>query len=530
MNSLTVSKKLTLAFGVLAALVFAIAGIAIRALSLDNDQFENFVNGINARALAAAQVMEAVDRRAIAARNLVFVNTPEEVAHEKKAVEAAFSDVNTNLARLKTLAEAPGVPSDVKLMIDQIATVERDYAPVATDIVNLAVTGNKAEAQVRIVRDCRPLLEALQNAAVRYATFTAQRSVALVEEAQGKYIRERNILAGATLTVLCIALLAGFIITRSITKPLNLAVDVAVNVSKGDLSNNIPSDSKDEFGTLLNAMRDMQGNLAQVVEKVRQGSDAVATASSQIAQGNQDLSARTESQASSLQETAASMEQLSSTVRQNADNSMQANQLAQSASSVATQGREVVSQVVEKMRTIEDASRKITDIISTIDGIAFQTNILALNAAVEAARAGDQGRGFAVVAGEVRNLAQRSAAAAKEIKGLINTSSEQVEQGSILVERAGETMGQVVSSIQRVADIVGEISAASHEQSSGVGQVAEAVTNIDQVTQQNAALVEEMAAAASSLRTQAGELVRTVAVFNTATGHALTYKGALQGA
>ncbi|MBI5255750.1 MAG: hypothetical protein HY855_04570 [Burkholderiales bacterium] len=276
--------------------------------------------------------------------------------------------------------------------------------------------------------------------------------------------------------------------------------------------------SKDETGQLLAAMRDMQASLVKVVGQVRGNAESVATASAQIAQGNQDLSQRTEEQASALEETAATMNQLGSTVKNNADNARQANQLARSASEVAQQGGAVVGEVVETMKGINDSSKKIAEIIGTIDGIAFQTNILALNAAVEAARAGEQGRGFAVVAGEVRSLAQRSAEAAKEIKSLIGASVERVEQGSALVDKAGETMSEVVASIKRVTDIVGEITSASSEQATGVNQVGEAITQMDQVTQQNAALVEESAAAAESLRGQAQQLVSAVAVFKIAAG------------
>jgi methyl-accepting chemotaxis protein len=324
--------------------------------------------------------------------------------------------------------------------------------------------------------------------------------------------------AGSVLVLLCIAI-AVFIslgLSRSISLGLDTARVAAQRIGEGDLSQTLRTTGEDEIGQLLNALSTMQANLTKVVANVRQGSESVATASAEIAQGNHDLSARTESQASALEETAASMEELSSTVKQNADNARQANQLAMSASTVAVQGGEVVAQVVDTMRGINEASRKISDIISVIDGIAFQTNILALNAAVEAARAGEQGRGFAVVASEVRSLAGRSAEAAKEIKTLINTSVERVESGSALVDKAGVTMYEVVTSIKRVSDIVGEISAASSEQSQGVSQVGEAVTQMDQVTQQNAALVEEMAAAASSLKSQAQELVGTVAVFKLA--------------
>ncbi|PHM21733.1 MAG: hypothetical protein CK604_05030 [Curvibacter sp. PD_MW3] len=318
-----------------------------------------------------------------------------------------------------------------------------------------------------------------------------------------------------------VLLACGLLISRSLLQQLGgeptYAASVTQRIASGDLSADIKLKPNDR-ASLLHGLKTMRDSVADIVGRVRQGSESVATASAEIAQGNHDLSARTESQASSLEETAASMEELSSTVRQNADNAKQANQLAQSASTVAIQGGEVVAQVVDTMKGINDSSRKINDIISVIDGIAFQTNILALNAAVEAARAGEQGRGFAVVAGEVRSLAGRSAEAAKEIKTLITDSVQRVEQGTTLVDQAGTTMSEVVSSIRRVTDIMGEISAASSEQSQGVAQVGEAVTQMDQATQQNAALVEQMAAAASSLKSQAQDLVQTVAVFKLAHG------------
>jgi methyl-accepting chemotaxis protein len=332
---------------------------------------------------------------------------------------------------------------------------------------------------------------------------------------------QRNVMIGnlgALLVTIVLGLLIARTLSRAISGGVGYAASLASKVAQGDLSSPINPNTRDEIGTLLHSLRDMQASLAQVVSRVRQGSESVSTASAEIAQGNHDLSARTESQASALEETAASMEELSSTVKQNADNARQANQLAQSASTVAVKGGEVVAQVVDTMKGINDSSKKIADIISVIDGIAFQTNILALNAAVEAARAGEQGRGFAVVASEVRSLAGRSADAAKEIKTLITDSVGRVEQGSALVDQAGSTMSEVVASIRRVTDIMGEISAASTEQSQGVSQIGEAITNMDQTTQQNAALVEEMAAAASSLKGQAQDLVESVAVFKLANG------------
>ncbi|GAB3467100.1 methyl-accepting chemotaxis protein [Massilia terrae] len=321
--------------------------------------------------------------------------------------------------------------------------------------------------------------------------------------------------------ILCVLLAAlgatgAWLIARSITRPLRFALKVAQSVADGDLTTRFREQPRDEVGDLMRALQSMNDGLAKLVGEVQTGTNAIANASGEIASGNLDLSSRTEQQAGALEETASSMEELTATVRHNADNAGQANQLAQAASGVAGRGGQIVGKVVETMDSIDSSSRKIVDIIAVIDGIAFQTNILALNAAVEAARAGEQGRGFAVVASEVRNLAQRSAAAAKEIKQLIGNSVDQVNLGTELVRQAGATIKEVVDSVARVTDIMGEITAASREQSAGIDQVNEAITQMDRSTQENAALVEEAAAAAGSLQEQAARLAQAASRFRLA--------------
>src|SRR5471030_1285337 len=471
---------------------------------------------------------------------------------------ANYANINT-VPSLLTLDEAFGSVSRLRVQIWQYIAIKD---PTVKAEMDTAMSGahakvieafNKYEKEDLSNDDDKPLLTADRNALTEYdvllgklkalakddksdeardlalANRTVSTKLADAIEAHRKYNADLGMKAAeeasATLThanwlaitiasvVITLVAGMGLMLTRKLITSLKEAVKIAQTVAAGDLTYNIVVTSKDETGQLLQALKEMNDSLVLIVGQVRTGTDTIATASGQIASGNLDLSSRTEQQASSLEETASSMEELTSTVKQNAANALQANQLAGSASDVALKGGAVVSQVIETMRTIDASAKQIVDIIGVIDGIAFQTNILALNAAVEAARAGEQGRGFAVVASEVRNLAQRSAAAAKEIKALINNSVEQVDAGSKLGSQAGETMDEVVASVKRVTDIISEITTAGQEQTSGIEQINQAITQMDTVTQQNAALVEEAAAAAASLQDQAGTLAQLVSTF-----------------
>ncbi|WP_313872789.1 methyl-accepting chemotaxis protein [Rugamonas sp. DEMB1] len=367
-----------------------------------------------------------------------------------------------------------------------------------------------------MLEETLPALDRLQDSVTQMAQFQRQLVNASGAEVRGDIGSARTLMLSFGALALLLGVVLAWWITRSITRPLRAAIEVARTVADGDLSSRIEGGGRDETGQLLLALKDMNTSLVDIVGRVRSGSDSIATASGQIASGNVDLSARTEHQASSLEETASSMEQLTVAVRNNADHANRASALARGALEVTKEGGAAVAKVVDTMASINASARKIGDIISVIDGIAFQTNILALNAAVEAARAGEQGRGFAVVATEVRTLAQRSAAAAKEIKTLIDDSVQQADAGNAQVERAGATMRQIVTSIDGVSAIIDEISTAGQEQSAGIEQINQAIIEMDGVTQQNAALVEEAAAASAALLEQAGSLTHAVSVFRLA--------------
>ncbi|MDW3684281.1 methyl-accepting chemotaxis protein [Cupriavidus sp. CV2] len=513
-NSLTIKGKLLLSFSLLAIIALSISALSLRALSQATDGFSRYVHGINARAEVATLVRTAVDRRAIAARNLVLVSKPEELAVEKAAALRAHEDVQAQLAKLKDMVSGNSDASDTaRNLVREIDRVESRYGPVAIAIVDLALAAKRDEAILKMNEECRPLLAALVKATDAYTEFTNARQVDTVLKLEEDYAAQRNLLIVMSIAAVVLAAAGGLLITRSITRPMQTAVDVAQTVARGDLSSRIAVVARDETGRLLSALRDMNERLTEIVSRVRQSSASIAGASAEIAAGNADLSRRTEEQAASLEETAASMEELTATVRLSSENARQANELAREAADIAQSGSTAVGRVVDTMQGISASSTKIADITGMIEGIAFQTNILALNAAVEAARAGEQGRGFAVVASEVRSLAQRSSSAAKEIKELIAGSLQQIQDGSTLAGEAGQTMSSVTKAVARVSSIVEDIASASMEQSRGIEQVNQAISQMDQVTQQNAAMVEQAASASRALQEQGQELNEVVAFF-----------------
>ncbi len=456
--------------------------------------------------LKVAQVLSDI-------RQALLMKTRQDTELAIQAIQAKRTEISSNdSAFLKELTTQ-----------EERDAFERDWLklqavvwPVAEANMQLLKDGKAEEAQAMLIQRTIPAYARME-AWLGTARRDQGKALSLQVEAIGHAADTIRWYTVGLIAAIAVGLLAfSWSIARVLRARVTMSQEVVERVREGDFTVSVNDTAHDELSPLLRSMSEMQSSLTTVVQSVRENAESVATASAQIAQGNLDLSQRTEQQASSLQETAASMEELGATVRHTASNAKQASQLAQGASEVALRGGSVVGQVVNTMKGINDSSRKIADIISVIDGIAFQTNILALNAAVEAARAGEQGRGFAVVASEVRNLAQRSAEAAKEIKTLISTSVERVEQGTHLVDQAGVTMSEIVAAISHVTDIMGEISRASAEQSEGVSQVGEAVMQMDQATQQNAALVEEGAAAAASLKAQAEQLVQVVSVFKLA--------------
>lgn len=513
----TVRARIMATFGLLVLLVSVVSWLALSSLSSEHARFERFANEVDVRAQVVEQFRTAVDMRSIAMGHLLSVATPEEIEAETAAVKEADGHVKARLQQLReTSAAETGTDEKAKALVEDIARIEGQYSPVVVTVVTATLTDQRDEAGRILDEQCPPLLEALIKATDAYSDYAHIRAAEMIQEANERYARERQVLIVNCALALLVAAVMGPVLGRRYrsslgTEPSRLS-EFASRVAAGDLravegASNAPGNS------VLASMAQMQTSLVQLIGQVRTVADGIAMGSRQIAVGNTDLASRTEQQAASLEETVATLEELTSVVRQNSDNAQQASIHAENASHVAQRSSSVVKQVVSTMHDINDSAMKVSEITGVIEGIAFQTNILALNAAVEAARAGEQGRGFAVVAGEVRSLAQRSSVAAKEIKDLIGASVQKVRDGSALATEAGLTMSEVTQAVARVTGIMCDIAAASNEQSRGIEQVNVALTHMDEVTQQNAALVEQAAVASRSLEEQGIRLTDAVASF-----------------
>lgn len=514
LNRIKVVTSLLLVLGLFGILQMTSGGLFFNALKNDKENFtvlqtiRQQQSTLNGSWVALLQTRNTLNRAGI--RYMMDVNKTGSGATVDDLLQIAKTTLQQAEGRW---AEYEALPIDPRQSQDATAELKRHYDILygaLSELIQLLSTGKINEF---FDQPTQGYQDGFEKSYVTYLTQNDRLYQEAVDDNNSSYSMAMWILVGVLALVAAAIILVWFGIRRTLIVPLNRLIGSIKHIANGDLARSIDVSGTNEMGQLAASLKHMQGELVRTVGNVRQGANAIYSGASEISAGNNDLSSRTEQQAASLEETAASMEQLTATVKQNAENARQASHLALSASETAQRGGKVVANVVQTMHEIAGSSQKIADITSVIDGIAFQTNILALNAAVEAARAGEQGRGFAVVAGEVRNLAQRSAQAAKEIKGLIEDSVNRVDIGSTLVESAGETMGDIVSAVTRVTDIMGEIASASDEQSRGIDQVGQAVSEMDRVTQQNAALVEESASAAAALEEQASMLTQAVSVF-----------------
>ncbi|MFM0481306.1 methyl-accepting chemotaxis protein [Paraburkholderia strydomiana] len=516
MKNIKVSTRLQAGFGLLTAFMLVLAAIAFYGLSELDASLDGIARVNNEETRLANELRSSIQDRAIALRNLALISDPRDVAQEAermKKQDQLYADAFQQLSRM--FAE-PGTAPKERSLLDQIKQDEAAAMAPQRKAMDLALAHDTAGAMQELLQNARPPQRVWLARAVELAALEDQQNKEARENAVATYAKVRTMVAVIAAIAVLLGIVTAALISRSILRQLggepSAAQEMAAQIAEGNLTVSVQVAPGDRT-SLMASLEAMREKLTSIVSGIKTSAESISVAAGEIAQGNQDLSQRTEEQAASLQQTAASMEELTSTVRNNTDNARQGSTLASAASATAASGGEVVQQVVATMQDISSSSTKVTEIISVIEGIAFQTNILALNAAVEAARAGEDGRGFAVVAGEVRTLAQRSATAAKEIKDLIEASVSHVTNGSQLVENAGQTMGEVVRSVKQVTDIMGEIASASSEQTKGIEQVNVAVTQMDEVTQQNAALVEQATAAAQAMSDQAESLRAAVSIF-----------------
>jgi len=515
LNNMKVGTRLALGFALVLVLLVAVAVVGILRMAQIQDRLDHVISVSNVSTGLVIDMRNNVSDRLASLRVLTLMTDPADMEPELAKFKDQTAKYTEAQNKLTTIFAANANDKE-KTLLAQIKEHEATAMPAIARASELYLANNAMDATRVMIREVRPVQKKWTDALNQLASQEEKQNAQSKVDAEAAFSNARNFMLVLLVIAVVLGAAAAWFITRSLIKQLGgepgYTAKIAGSIANGDLSIAIDTKESDR-GSLLVEMKEMRNSLVGIVQQVRRGTETIGTASREIAAGNIDLSSRTELQASSLEKTASAMEQLTSTVKQNADNAREANTLAATASNVALKGGEVVAQVVGTMGEINTSASKIADIIGVIDGIAFQTNILALNAAVEAARAGEQGRGFAVVASEVRNLAQRSAAAAKEIKTLIGDSLDKVERGSKLVGQAGVTMEEVVSSVKRVTDIMSDIASASAEQSAGIAQVNTSIIEMDGMTQQNAALVEQAAAAAQSLQDQAGELARVVSIF-----------------
>jgi methyl-accepting chemotaxis protein len=520
LTNMKVGTRLGLGFALVLVLLVAVTVVGILRMAQIQDRLDHVVGVNNVSTRLVIDMRNNVAGRVASLRVLTLLADPSDMEPELNKFKEQTRKYDEAQQKLSEVF-ASSASDEEKKLLGQIKEYEAVAMPAIAKASELYLANNAMDATRVMVKEIRPAQKKWVEALDQLAGIEDKQNSQSQVDAEAAFVNARNFMLALLALAVALGVAAAVVITRGLLKQLGGEPDytarIAGSIANGDLSIAIETSASDR-GSLLIEMKEMRDSLVGIVARVRRGTETIGTASREIAAGNIDLSSRTELQASSLEKTASAMEKLTGTVKQNADNAREANQLAATASDVASKGGEVVSQVVDTMGSINASANKIVDIIGVIDGIAFQTNILALNAAVEAARAGEQGRGFAVVASEVRNLAQRSAAAAKEIKTLIGDSVEKVERGSKLVGQAGVTMDEVVASVKRVTDIMGEIANASAEQSAGIEQVNHSIIEMDSMTQQNAALVEEAAAAAQSLQDQAAELARVVSIFRLTEG------------